>query len=259
MDTKFNIGDEVSIVSNGSVGIIKDVTSYVNNGDIVYLVDVGGKQKAYTGSNLRIVRKFNRALNVDISEMSANFQYEDKVNEILEKLQFVTPTNEETQLLNAAKLHMYLASDPSYDESTKKSIEFYIRKLEMFNDLLESRRDSIVNAYIFSELLNKAGNKVLNVVLRDENDEKYVANLVLIGDEYYYFDVTLEHSVFIENGGELQNFVLCCGALGKSSYEQFFKPVSIIDFHSKTIDNRLPDNVARLDIDIDLVNKLISI
>ena len=33
----------------------------------------------------------------------------------------------------------------------------------------------------------------------------------------------------MENGGELKNFVLCCGALGRGSYEQFFKPMCLID------------------------------
>lgn len=259
MGINFNIGDEVTVVSNGSIGVIKDITSYVNNGETVYLVEVDGKQKAYTESNLRVVRRFNSAVDVDIDEMSANFQYEDKIQEIMETLEFSTPDTPEKQLLNAAKFQMYLASNPGYDEDTRKSIEYYIRRMGKFDNLLQYRKDSVINAYIFSEILNKVGNKVLNVVLNDENDEKYVANLVLIGNDYYYFDVTLEHSVFMENGGEINNFVLCCGALGKSSYEQFFKPESLVDFEKKEITEKLPENIARLDIDIDLVNKLINI
>ena len=59
MNAKFNVGDEVEIISNGSTGTIKEITSYVNNGDLVYMVDVKGKVKAYLESNIRLVRKIN--------------------------------------------------------------------------------------------------------------------------------------------------------------------------------------------------------
>ena len=259
MSSKFNVGDEVEIISNGSVGVIKEITSYMNNGDIVYMVEIAGKQKAYLESNLRMVRKLNSIANIDIDEMSASLQIEDKINEIIAKLNLRKPDSEETSLLNAAKLQMYLATNFNYDEETKLNIGSSVTKNELFHGLINGKLDSIVNAYIFSEILNKVGNNVLNVALKDENGAYYIANLVLIGTEYYYFDVTLEHSVFIENGGEIKNFVLCCGALGRGSYEQFFKPMCLIDFHDKLAENSLPDNIARLDIDIDLVNKIINI
>lgn len=259
MNAKFNVGDEVEIISNGNVGVVKEVTSYMNNGDIVYTVEVAGKQKTYLESNLRMIRKLNNVIDFDIDEMAASFQIEDKINEIIAKLNLRQPESEETSLLNAAKLQMYLATNSNYDNETKINIGSSVTKNELLHGLVNGKLDSIVNAYIFSEILNKVGNKVLNVALNDENGAFYIANLVLIGSDYYYFDVTLEHSVFVENGGELKNFVLCCGALGRGSYEQFFKPMCLIDFHDKLAENKLPDNIARLDIDIDLVNKLINI
>ena len=259
MKAKFNIGDEVEVVSSGSIGVVREITSYMNNGDSVYMVEIAGKQKAYLESNLRMVRKLNGLENIDINEMSASLQIEDKINEIIAKLNLMAPTSQESHLLNAAKLQMYLATNDNYDEETKINIGSSVTKNELFHGLVNGKIDSIVNSYIFSEILNKVGNKVLNVALKDENGAYYLANLVLIGNEYYYFDVTLEHTVFIENGGELKNFVLCCGALGRGSYEQFFKPMCLIDFHDKLAENELPDNIASLDIDIDLVNKLINI
>ena len=259
MNTKFSKGDEVEVISNGSKGVIVEITSYGSDNNAVYLVDVDGKKKVYTESNLRIIRKFNRALNLDVGEMSMSFQLEDKISSIIEKLNLTKPDSDESQLITAAKLHMYLATSDDFDEDTKNNIIFHVKKQENFVNLLENKRDSVVNAYMFSEVLNRVGSNVLNVVLRDENGERYLANLVLIGEDYYYFDVTLEHSVFVENGGQIKNFVLCCGALGKKSYEQFFKPLYIVDFHTRLPESTLPDNVARFDIDIDLVNKLINI
>ena len=259
MKAKFNIGDEVEVISNGSIGCIKDITSYSKNSNVVYMVEIAGKQKAYLESNLRIVRKLNVIENLDLNEMTVSLKIEDKINEIIAKLNLMEPTSEESQLLNAAKLQMYLATNNNYDEETKGNIGTSVTVNELFHGLINGKMDSIINSYIFSEILNKVGNKVLNVALKDESGNYYLSNLVLIGNEYYYFDVTLEHSVFIENGGEIRNFVLCCGALGRGSYEQFFKPMCLIDFHNKLAENELPDNIARLDIDIDLVNKIINI
>jgi hypothetical protein len=258
MNTKFNVGDEVEVISSGKVGFIKEITNY-GNGETAYIVEIEGMNKVLLESNLTIIRKVNKVVDLDIEELSAQFQIEDRINEIIEKLGLVKPENEETQLLNAAKLQMYLATLDENGEIIKANIGSSVTTSELFDGLMNGKTDSIVNAYIFSEILNKVGNKVLNVALKDENGEYYIANLVLIGDDYFYFDVTLERSVFMENGGELNNFVLCCGALGRGSYEQFFKPLCLIDFHDKLKENKLPENIAKLDIDIDLVNKLINI
>ena len=258
MKNKFNVGDEVEVISNGKVGFVKEITSY-GSGETVYLVEIEGMSKALLESNLKVIRRVNKVLDLNIDQLSATFQIEDKINEIIEKLKLVKPENEETQLLNASKLQMYLATLDEKGEAIKANIGSSVTTSELFDGLMNGKTDSIINAYIFSEILNKVGNDVLNVALKDENGVYYIANLVLIGDDYYYFDVTLERSVFIENGGEIENFVLCCGALGRGSYEQFFKPLCLIDFHDKLKENKLPENIARLDIDIDLVNKLIHI
>ncbi len=122
MKAKFNVGDEVEVISNGSIGVVKGITSYSKNGDSVYMVEIAGKQKAYLESNLRIVRKLNVIENLDLNEMTVSLQIEDKINEIIAKLNLMQPTSEESQLLNAAKLQMYLATNNNYDEETKVNI-----------------------------------------------------------------------------------------------------------------------------------------
>ena len=256
---KFNKGDEVEVISNGSIGTIKEVTSYSTDDNTLYIVVVDGKEKIYAESNLKIIRKYNNVQGLNLDDVSTVFKIEDKMNEIIEYLKLSTPETTENQLVNACKLHMYLATLNYLNDDLVDCIKSVVSKNEIYQNIVDSKIDSIINAYLFSEILNRVGNKVLNVALIDENNEYYIANLVLINDDYYYFDVTLEHTVFMENGGELKNFVLCCGALGKSSYEQFFKPLTLVDFHENINNDELPSNIARLDIDIDLVNKLISI
>ena len=99
---------------------------------------------------------------------------------------------------------------------------------------------------------------VLNVVLKLQDSNYYVANLVLIGKEYYFFDLTLEREIFKDNGEDVDNFILCCAALGKNSYTQFFKPLCIVDFNDQLAPNSLPKNISSDDIDIDLLNKLLN-
>ena len=44
---KFNKGDEVEVISNNSTGTIKEVTSYSNDDNVLYIVIVDGKEKIY--------------------------------------------------------------------------------------------------------------------------------------------------------------------------------------------------------------------
>ena len=71
--------------------------------------------------------------------------------------------------------------------------------------------------------------------------------------------LTLEREIFKDNGYNKNNFIVCCAALGKNSYTQFFKPLCLIDFHDKVIPNELPKNISNDDIDIDLINKLMNV
>lgn len=254
---KFEIGDEVAIISNGKIGTIKSIISYLGDGDNIYLVNIDGVDKTCVESNLRISRKKYTALTVDIKEIGINFMIEDKFKDIIDSLNLIEPKDEKDALVNAAKLQYYLTvNDEKDDEFT--NIGNSVLKNQLYHGLFNGETDPIVNSYIFSEVLQKIGMKVLNVVLKLEDLSFYVANLVLIGDDYYYFDVTLEKELYKDNGADINNFVLCCGALGKESYEQFFKPLCLLDFKDRLAPNSLPKNIAMKDIDIDLVNKLLN-
>ena len=57
LKAKFEVGDEVAVISNGSIGIIKSIISYLGEGDNIYLVTFNGLDKTCVESNLRISRK----------------------------------------------------------------------------------------------------------------------------------------------------------------------------------------------------------
>jgi hypothetical protein len=254
---KYNIGDEVKILSSGLRGVIKDISTYYGDERNIYLVDVAGKEKVYTEKNLELSRKKNNALTLNFADVTINFQIEDKIKNIIKELDLRKPESEDGQLLNAAKLQRYLVTNRKFNEETKCNIGNSVITNQLYHGLIDGKTDCIVNSFIFSEILNKTGNNVLNVAFKDEFGKYYVSNLVLIGDEYYYFDTTLEKDVFVENGSDLSKFILCAAALGRKNYEEFFKPLCLIDFQDSLAENLLPDNIAVNDIDIDIVNRIL--
>ncbi len=254
---KFDVGDEIAIISSGKIGVVKSIISYLGEDNNIYLIDIDGVLKTCVESNLRISRKKYTALTVDIEDIGINFMIEDKFRDIIDALNLIEPKDDKEELVNACKLQQYLTiNNESNDQIT--NIGNSVLKNELYHGLFNGETDPITNSYIFSEILHKLGMDVLNVVLKLEDSSFYVANLVLIGDEYYYFDVTLEKELFRDNGSNVEEFVLCCGALGKESYEQFFKPLCLLDFNDRLAPNILPNNIATKDIDIDLVNKLMN-
>lgn len=256
LKTKFDVGDEVRIISSGKIGTIKSLTSYVGGSGSVYLVNVMGCEKLCVESNLSMCRKKNVFGDVDLRNIGLNIKIEDKINEIITLLDLDIEQTEETQILNAAKLQKYLTLNYSYEEN-QKNIGSNFYKTELCHALYNYENDFLQNAYLFSEILKKIGMTVLNVASRLQDGSFYVSNLVLIGEEYYYFDLTLEKEIYMDNSVSEEEFVLCCGALGRNSYEQFFKPLCLLDFNSSLSPNELPDNISINDIDIDFVNKLL--
>ncbi len=257
MNTKFVVGDEVTIVSNGNHGTVKSIASYLGEGRNIYLVRVDNVDKMCVESNLEIYRKKNTVFNLDLNEAGINFMIEDRINEIIEMLGLKRTKEDKDQLLNAAKLQAYLTISDDY-ENEKNSIGNNILKYNLYNGLVNGVDEPIINSCIFTQVLRKIGMDVKNVVLKLQDNAFYVANLVLIGKDYYFFDLTLEREIFRDNGENIENFILCCAALGKNSYTQFFKPLCVIDFNDILGPSMLPKNISTEDIDIDLLNKLLN-
>lgn len=252
--TEYEIGDEVFILDSKTRGVIKSVISYLGKGNNIYLVNVKDKDKMCVEYNLKLCKKSKIDFSVDLNKMAIDFQIEDRIQDIIKNLEL--SKDKSSQLLNACKLQAYLTTNDDY-VNTNFRIGNCVRKNELYHGLINGDYDSIINSYIFSEILKKVGIDVLNIAMKTEDGQFYVSNLVLIDNLYYYFDVTLEMAVYQENAKD--DFVLCCGALGRKSYEQFFKPLCLLDFNDLMKDSRLPNNIAERDIDIDIVNKMLIV
>ena len=113
---KFSIGDEVLIISSNTRGVIEDITSYLGEGDNIYLVKVNNTSKMCIESNLRILKKNKMDFFIDVNEMAVNFQIEDKIKDIIDLLNLREANDSSQCLLNACKLQAYLATNEEYDD-----------------------------------------------------------------------------------------------------------------------------------------------
>ena len=165
VNTKFIVGEEVTILSNGSHGVIKNIVSYFGEGQNLYTVDVAGIEKLCVESNLEMYRKKNIAINVNLSEIEVSLLIEDRINEIINKLGLKKTKEDKDQLVNAAKLQTYLTTTEDYNEEIV-SIGNNLLKHNLYQGLVNGIDDPIINSCVFSHILRKIGMDVLNVVLK---------------------------------------------------------------------------------------------
>ena len=100
VNTKFIVGDEVTIISNGSHGTIKNIVSYFGEGQNLYTVIVSGIEKLCIESNLEMYRKKNVAINLNLNEVEVTLLIEDKINEIINKLNLKKTKDKRTYLFD---------------------------------------------------------------------------------------------------------------------------------------------------------------
>lgn len=245
MITKFQVGDQVQL-KTGEIGTIKTIEMVLEEGNSLYLVHVEDQDLMYSESLLTLYK-----------EKEGNKKsYKDKTSErIIKELSLVNNPNEEESMKNACLLHKYLLLQEVDKLVDAKELDFQ-DNIE-FQGLLRDKEEYIKNSYIFSHILSQLGMVVLNVGLKDEDHNFYMANLVLLGDLFYYFDVTLEKEIYKEDPQE--NFVLCCAALGKKIYEKYFTPVCILSFDGNKERALIPKNIAEDDFDIERINQMIGL
>ena len=240
---KYNVNDEILVVKSNEKGIIKSVVSELDDGNSLYLVSVDGIDRMYTESYLDLVKKADSG-NENKNEMSESLK--DIYKLIIDELSL---SKDEDELKNALKLSRYLAIRD--DINGNIDIKDNIKGSELYNNLMSQEEDYVFISYLFSEVLNNIGMKSFMIGLKDEEDMFYVANLVLIGDKYYYFDNTLEREIYLDNCSGPEEFMWCSSAVGSESYEQFFKPVCIISLDKDSMSNELPKNISKEDLNID--------
>lgn len=253
-DTLFKIGDKVLVNSSREEGIIKEIVSVLGRGNNAYLVSINNKDRMYTEDNLSLLREKIDLDKVNVNEISLLIEIEDKIDNIIKKLELVRSTDEEIELVNACKVQAYLITMEEL-EDVSKCITNNVLLDSLYDGFVNSKADFVTYSYMFSEILKRVGMTVLNVGAKDENNEFYITNLVLIGNKYYYFDVNLEREIYLDADNEDIN--LCCAGLGSDRYYNYFNPLCVLNYNNTGKEMELPKNISKVDLDITVINNLI--
>lgn len=276
--TKFSIGDLVKYKKTSEEGKVVDIVSTLGGDDNVYEVLFGNVTRLYSEKYLDIVKKYvdeNKEIKttlindnisnskdeikkINVDDVNLSFKIEDEINKIINELNLVKVNKDTDSIIDACKLLKYLATrecNINCDEVNTNNIVLN----ELYKGLFNRDDNYITNSYLFSEILKRVGVNALNVGLKDDNGNFYMANLVLIKGLYYYFDVTVEQAIFNSNGRNLNNFKMCSACIGSETYEKYFTPVSIIDINpnNKAVD--VPDNISKKNMDPKLLNKIVGV
>ena len=255
-NTRFTIDDEVRLVScKTTIGTIRQVVSVLSDGNTLYLVNFPQGLTMVVEQELELNREIVKTLdNVYLSDLSIVIEVEDKIQEIIDELELVVSDYPSTVLINACKLQRYLVLTNTvvkkYIGSSSKNNLFN----ELYNGLILGDRNYLTNSLIFKEIMNKLDATVHCVVMMDKDGKFYVSNLVLIEDLYYYFDVTMETELYFKSNEE--EFVLSCAGIGKEKYENYFKPISLLDFDVSLPNESLPFNISKDSIDSSVISEI---
>lgn len=110
-------------------------------------------------------------------------------------------------------------------ESTKQ--EEYLSNL--YRGVMKNPGDQTTNAILFNHLLYMKGFDTHIILARSKNGTPHVANIARIGKEYFFFDTTLERSIYEEQGENPDEMLFCCAALGKEEFSKFYTPVEVLN------------------------------
>lgn len=175
-----------------------------------------------------------------------------EIQRIIDELELEKSNDPIVTLRNCLKVHEYIVKANVYDNvimDEKQGLSSdQMRDIDLHHGLVEKRSVCSSNSAEFQSILEEMGAKVFCVALSDVNDSNskvcHMANLVEINGEYYYFDTTLEQSIYnnMKEQNQDQELVFCVAGLGRQDYEEFYKPVGVIT--SDMVAGDIPDNIS---------------
>src|SRR5574344_538770 len=135
---------------------------------------------------------------------------DSKINDITTKLNLKESNDKLDQLTNCVKLQKYIVQNnnevtnlkddySSYDKST-------MRTLQLRDAVLNNSSVGLFVAVEFQEILKRTGVNVECVGMGNRKGQYHMANLVLLGDEWYLFDPNLEKALYNAKNGNNLNY-----------------------------------------------------
>lgn len=189
-----------------------------------------------------------------------------KINQIVAELELKPDDDIMTQLANCLKVQQYIVNTNTYDarimdEKTADSADSAdaMHDIDLHRGLIEGRSVCSSNSVEFQSILERVGVNVKCVALSHPGSSEvaHMANLVEISGQFYYFDTTLEQSIYndAKHANPGQALMFCVAGLGREEYEQAYWPVGVVTSDMRA--EPIPDNIANTRIPPVVVNSLL--
>lgn len=146
--------------------------------------------------------------------------------ESLEKLENTSGSKEEEYLNN---LYLALTNNPGLD---------------------------VTNSILFKHLLYMKGFESYIVLSKSRTGAPHISNLVKVGKEFFYFDPSLERSIFEEQAINEDDLLFCCVALGREEYSKFYTPLQILPENLRKPPMPIPEGVSEESMPRSLIDSI---
>lgn len=168
------------------------------------------------------------------------------------------------QLEIILKIYKYVVQnihpESKYEQSNISNTkeEEYLHNL--YIGLIDNPGLSVTNSILFKHLLYMKGFESYIILSKSRSGSLHISNLVKVGKEFFYFDTTLERSIFEEQAINEDDILFCCAALGKEEYSKLYKPFQILSNNFKKNSMKImPENISEESMPRHLIESIVKI
>lgn len=205
-------------------------------------------------------------MNEELTNIEKQKVIDEKTKQILSLLGIKKSFRVLNQLASTLKLYKYVfqKSNSNYanlipEVNSEEKNDRYLH--DLYVGLTHNPGTPTTNTIVLKHLLMHSIAESEVILLKSKQSGKFhLANIVKLGKEYYYFDPTLERSIFDDDTWEEKEKTLCCAGLGKNDdYFKLYEPIGALPDDMNLPLKQLPDNIAEDSMSKSLVNELASL
>lgn len=179
------------------------------------------------------------------------------IADIIKKLGLMASNDPNEQLRICVKVHEYIRRHNNYNRDIIGEKEKYgvmnIRTIDLNNAVVKNNGVCSSNSIEFQEIVTRLGVTAECVALVNKaTGVVHMANLVLLGGYYFYFDTTMDAELYKDNNSSELHYA----GLGSEDYEIIYKADSIIPFNLLEPPTSVPENISEISIPQEIINKL---
>ncbi len=260
----FKVGDTVLLDIYNKKATIEKINnqSACDSGVLYTVVTEDGEQKVISSTFLKeVITNHNSSdKNIDtkkIDKVTKKQMIEKEIERVINELGLANSTDDMTQLNNCTKVQEYIIRNFTYtddimDEKESMDPEDIILE-ELYNALILKRSVCTSNSIAFKEILSRVGTIVKTIgAISRENGKPHFSNIVLLNGEYYFFDTTLDQTIYLSQNGT-DEIIFCCAGLGLETYGEYYEPKVELE-NPASAPLPLPQNISKYDIPNEIVN-----